>query len=252
MTSTEANNATDFDQIVTPEEWRTARLSLLETEKAHTREADKLAKLRSELPMVKVDKDYTFTGPDGNVSLSDLFHNRRQLIVYHLMFDPEWDGPCKSCSFLVDQMPQYPQFLNARDTTMVFVSRAPYEKLAEFKKRIGWETEWVSSYDSSFNYDYNVTVDENVKPVEYNFKDKAALEAKGIMQHARGEQPGFSVFLKEGGDIFHSYSCYGRGPDHLLTTYGLLDLTPLGRQDTKEGEGGPEGEGLGFKYHDEY
>ena len=144
-------------------------------------------------------------------------------------------------------MPEHQEHLHARNTTMVFISRAPFEKLAAFKKRIGWNIDWYSSSESDFNYDYNVTMDDNVKPVEYNFRSKADLEAKNLAHHARGEQPGFSIFLKEGDDILHSYSCYGRGPDHLLTTYGLLDLTPLGRQDR-----GAKNEGLGFKYHDEY
>ena len=162
------------------------------------------------------------------------------------MFDPSWDTPCKSCSFLIDQMPQHQEHPNSRNTTLVFISRATFEKLDAFKKRIGWNIDWYSSSGSDFNYDYNVTMDDNIKPPEYNFRSKAEMEAKGISHHARGEQPGFSIFLKEGEEIYHSYSSYGRGIDHLLTTYGLLDLTPLGRQDTGKKEG------LGFVYHDEY
>lgn len=198
--------------------------------------------------MVKVE-DYKFTGPDGTVSLGDLFQGRRQLIVYHFMFDPAWDGPCRSCSFCTDQMPKFPEHLNSRDTTLVFVSRAPFDKLAATQEKMGWDRDWMkwySSNGSSFNYDFNVTVDEAVKPAEYNFTSKATFMEKGMPQHTSGEQHGFSVFLKDGDDIYHTYSCYGRGPDHLLTTYGLLDLTPLGRQDVK---GRP---GLGFLYHDEY
>lgn len=198
--------------------------------------------------MVQIKKDYEFTGPDETiVSLTDLFKGRSQLIVYHAMYDPSWETPCKSCSFLIDQMPEHLEHLNSRDTTLVLVSRAPSEKLVEFKKRMGWYVDWFSSYGSDFNYDFHVTMDQSVKPVEFNYQTKAELEAKGLGFAASGEQPGLSIFLKEGDEIYHSYSSYGRGLDRLLVTYGLLDLTPLGRQDKKAG-----GEGLGFKYHDEY
>lgn len=161
------------------------------------------------------------------------------------MYDPAWDTPCSSCSFLIDQIPEHLEHLRARNTTLVLVSRAEFAKLENFKKRMGWGMEWYSSAGSDFNYDFHVTIDENVAPAEYNFKKAGEIPG----HHLRGEQPGFSIFLKEGDDIYHSYSCYGRGPDHLLTTYGLLDLTPLGRQDPGSS---PDGEGLGFKFHDEY
>ena len=210
-------------QIVTPDEWRAARVQLLADEKALTKQADELAKRRAEMPMVKVEEDYNLTGPEGSVSLSELFQGRKQLILYHAMYDPTWDTPCKSCSFLVDQMPKHLEHLNSRATTLVMVSRAPFEKLTAFKKRMGWDIDWFSSYDSDFNYDFHVTLDEKVKPVEYNYSKQADLEAKGWNFAGAKELPGFSIFLKEGDDVFHSYSCYGRGPDHLLTTYGLLD-----------------------------
>ena len=211
-------------------------------------------------------KDYKFTGPTGTVTLADMFQGRDQLILYHAMFDPDWDTACKSCSFLIDQIPQHLEHLHVRNTTLVLVSRAPSKKLEAFKKRMGWTLDWFSSASSDFNYDFHVTMDEKVTPVEYNFKP--AKELPG--HHARGEQPGFSTFLKQGGEIYHSYSCYGRGPDHLLTTYGkillviipsetstdyiprslgLLDLTPLGRQDPGKSS---DGSGLGFQLHDEY
>jgi len=237
-------------KIVTPEEWRSARLDLLAQEKAHTRKGDELTKLRSEMPMVKITKDYEFTGPGGKVTLSDIFDGRRQLLVYHMMFDPTWENPCSSCGFAVDQMPKHPAHLNARDTTLVLVSRAPIEKITAFQKRIGWDHfDWYSSYRSDFNYDFHVTNDASVCPPEFNYSGQAELEAKGVGFFASGEQPGMSVFFKEGDDVCHSYSAYGRGFDHLLTTYKLLDLTPLGRGDNV---GGAAGTGLGFKFHDEY
>jgi predicted dithiol-disulfide oxidoreductase (DUF899 family) len=237
-------------QIVSPEEWHSARIELLAKEKEHTRKADELAKLRTELPVVKVTKTYEFTGPDGPATLADMFQGRRQLIVYHLMYDPEWDDPCSSCSFLVDQLPKHLVFLNARDTSLVLVSRAPIDRIQAFQKRMGWDQfKWYSSMGSDFNYDYHVTLDENHAPAEYNFTSKAELVAKNMEHHTFGEQPGFSVFLKEGDDILHSYSCYGRGGDNILTTYALLDLTPLGRQDYAAND---PNVGLGFKYHDEY
>ena len=155
----------------------------------------------------------------------------------------------KSCSFLIDQMPEHDEHLNSRDTTLVFVSRAPFEKLDAFKKRMGWNIDWYSSNGSDFNYDYNVTMDDNVKPPEFNYRSKAEHKAKGMDFFTEGEQPGFSIFLKDGDEVYHTYSCYSRGFDHLMTTYGLLDLTPLGRQNGSEK---PTGEGLGFRYHDEY
>lgn len=227
-------------QIVTPEQWHEERLKLLADEKAHTKQADELAKRRMNLPMTKA-KEYQFTGPNGTVSLADMFHGRRQLVLYHAMFDPSWEAACKSCSFLIDQLPQHLQHLHARNTTLVLVSRAEFEKLAKFKTRMGWNVDWYSSAGSQFNYDFHATVDEDViAPAEYNYTTAA---------HLRGEQPGFSVFFKDGGEVYHSYSCYGRGPDHLLTTYALLDMTPLGRQDP---DMDADGEGLGFKFHDEY
>ena len=199
--------------------------------------------------MTKVEEAYKFTGPNGDVALADLFHGHSQLILYHAMYAPEWETPCKSCSFFIDQLPKHLEHLNSRDAAFVLVSRAPYEKIAAFQKRMGWnQYEWLSSNGSDFNYDFNVTMDEKVKPVEYNFRSKEDMVAKGMEYATRGEQQGMSVFMKDGEEIYRSYSMYGRALDHLLTTYGLLDLTPKGRQDKQMGNG----VGLGFKYHDEY
>lgn len=240
-------------QIITSaEEWRTARLSLLEKEKQHTREADELAKLRADMPLLKVDPhaSYTFTGlDDTQASLSDLFADKDQLIIYHLMFGPDWDGPCKSCSFFVDSLPKHLELLHTRNTQLVLVSRAPAEKLRAWSAKMGWDhIPWYSSEGSAFNYDFHATQDETVKDVEYNYRTKAELQEKGLQHHAKGEQPGMSVFIKcPQGQIFHSYSTYARGLDRLLTQYSLLELTPSGRQDPEDVKAPGGG-----KYHFEY
>jgi predicted dithiol-disulfide oxidoreductase (DUF899 family) len=245
------------EQVVSPAEYRSARLSLLAKEKEATRARDSLSTERRKLPMVEVTKPYTFTGmgPGSGkktLTLSDLFFGRRQLIIYHFMFDPKWDAGCSSCSLLGDSIPPL-EHLNARSTTFVAVSRAPIEKIAAYKKRMGWTFPWVSSYDSDFNYDMHVTENEAVHPVEYNFRNKEELAKRGQDFFARGEQPGTSVFYRgdgkigEEGNIYHTYSSYARGGEHLVNTFSWLDMTPLGRQD---GESGLEG--LGFRRHDEY
>jgi predicted dithiol-disulfide oxidoreductase (DUF899 family) len=203
-----------YPRIVSQEEWLAARAELLIKEKEATRARDKLNAERRRLPMVKIDKAYSFEGPDGTASLLDLFDGRRQLIIYHFMFDPSWDDGCRSCSNLVDNIPFRLARLNARDTSLVLVSRAPLAKIEPFKARMNWTVPWFSSYGSDFNYDFNVTDEE-------------------------GEKPGLSVFLREGEQVLHSYSTSGRGVDILLGTYNYLDLTPLGRQEDWEER--PEG-----------
>ena len=196
--------------------------------------------------MVKLTKKYTFEGPAGKVSLEDLFEGRKQLLIYHFMFGPDSTEGCSSCSFFGDHIPDL-RHLNSRNTTFVVVSRAPIAKIEAFKKRMGWKFPWYSSYGTDFNYDFKVTEDEAVAPVEYNFKSKDELEKHGMTDYMRGEQPGMSVFLKDGQDVFHTYSSYARGNEKLLGgTYLMLDITPFGRQD------GGEGSGLGFPHHDQY
>jgi predicted dithiol-disulfide oxidoreductase (DUF899 family) len=230
-------------RVTTREEWLTARVELLKAEKEATRARDAIAALRRELPMVEVDKEYVFDGPDGPVTLADLFDGRRQLIVYHFMFDPTWDEGCISCSFLADNLPLL-SHLRYRDTNFAAISRAPLAKITAFKERMSWTFPWLSSYNSDFNYDYHATIDESVAPVLYNYRDKAELEAK-TPWHAQGEQHGASVFLRDNNRIYHTYSTYGRGPELILSTYQLLDLTPLGRQEV--------GTGIHlFKHHDLY
>jgi predicted dithiol-disulfide oxidoreductase (DUF899 family) len=217
-------------RVVSRDEWLAARKQLLRKEKALTKLRDELSAERRDLPMVQIDKEYVFESPNGKASLVDLFDGRRQLIVYHFMFDPEWDEGCDGCSFLVDNIGHLAH-LHAANTSLVLVSRASLAKIAPFKARMGWTVPWFSSFDSDFNYDFHVTLDEAVAPVEYNYMDKAELEQKDEPWFLKGEQPGLSVFLRKGERIFHTYSTYARGGELLLGTFNYLDLTPLGRQE---------------------
>src|SRR5262249_39151522 len=192
---------------------------------------DGLSAERRELPMVKVEKEYTFEGPTGRATLRDLFERRRQLIVYHFMFDPSWDEGCKSCSHLADNFAGILIHLAARDTSFAVVSRAPLAKIESFKKRMGWTFPWFSSFGSDFNYDFHVTLDEAEGSAEYNYESSAKLLQAGKIWFAKGELPGMSVFLREGDTVFHTYSTYQRGLDLFLNTYNFLDATPLGRQE---------------------
>jgi len=232
-------------KIVSQAEWLDARKALLEKEKELVRATDRLATERRELPMVKVDKDYKFKGAGGTtLSLDDLFGEKKQLIVYHFMFGPDDERGCKGCAFVGEHIPDL-RHLRSRDTAMVCVSRAPFEKLDAWKQKVGWTFPWYSSEDSDFNYDFHVTLDESVRPVEYNFRTKDEMVAKGQMWNTSGEQPGLSVFLKQDGEIYHTYSTYSRGLDKLLGTLQLLDMTPLGRQD---GVTGPAEFKLKYEY----
>ncbi|MDQ1739148.1 MAG: hypothetical protein QOE53_800 [Pseudonocardiales bacterium] len=217
-------------QVVSSEHWLAARRQLREREAELFQARDAVAEARRALPAVRVEKDYVFEGPNGQARLVDLFEGRRQLIIYHFMFDPAWNQGCKHCSFLTDSIP-HPAHLHSRDTTIALVSRAPREKLAPFQQRMGWTLPWYSSYGSSFNYDFHVTLDEAVVPVEYDFRDKATLERDGEPFYTQGEQGGVSVFLRDGEDVLHTYSAYGDNMELLQGAYNYLDLTPLGRQD---------------------
>ncbi|MGH9893947.1 MAG: DUF899 domain-containing protein [bacterium] len=186
----------NLPQVVSPADWLAARKELLADEKALTRARDELNTKRRELPMVKVDKDYVFEGPAGKASLLDLFEGRRQLIVQHFMFDPSWDDGCPSCSADADDRSDgLVQHLNTRDTTLVVVSRAPLAKIEDYKARRGWTFPWYSSYGSDFNYDFQVTLDESVAPMEYNYRTKQDWEQLGESM-AGGEYPGYSFFLR--------------------------------------------------------
>jgi predicted dithiol-disulfide oxidoreductase (DUF899 family) len=219
----------NLPEIVSREAWLTARKELLKEEKEVTLRQDALGERRRALPMVKVGKDYVFEGPGGKIRLLDVFEGRRQLIVYHFMFSPDDTEGHNSCSLLVDNI-SHEEHLHALDTTIALVSRAQIGKLTAFKERMGWSIPWYSSFGGDFNYDFHVTNDESVAPVEYNYKDKATLLEKGTPWYVEGEWQGLSVFLREGDDVYHTYSAYERGIDALVNTYTYLDLTPLGRQ----------------------
>ncbi len=215
--------------IVSRAEWLTARRSLLAREKQLTNMSDALAAERRRLPMVRLEQDYAFAGEQGLVSLRELFGPHPQLIVYHFMFEPDWEEGCPSCSQFADNFALLPAHLAARDTAFAVVSRAAIGKIAAFKRRMGWTFLWVSSADSSFNFDFHVTLDETAGSDEYNFMPVAELKARGKIW--MNELPGLSVFWREGNALFHTYSAYARGLDHLINTYNLLDLTPLGRHE---------------------
>jgi predicted dithiol-disulfide oxidoreductase (DUF899 family) len=217
--------------VVSREQWLEARRQLLAQEKEHTRKHDALNADRRRLPMVKVDQEYVFEGPDGNVTLAELFGDKRQLIVQHVMFGPDWEQPCPGCSASIAEMSQgVRDHLASRDTAFVLTSRAPYEKIAAKAKERGWFVPWYSSFGSDFNYDYQVTLDASRDLVDYNYR--AVPEA--VDDERSTELPGFSCFLREGDEIFHTYSAYARGTEYIGNTYTLLDMTALGRQEDWE------------------
>ena len=229
MSTTKTSATLAHPRIVSKEEWLVERKKLLEEEKELTKHDDRVNAARRRLPMVKIEKDYKFDGPNGKQSLKDLFEGRRQLIVYHFMFDPEWEKGCSGCTGYVDALGDL-SLLNERDTTFVLISRAPLAKLETYKEERGWNRPLFSSFGSDFNYDFHVTNDEKVAPIEYNYRNKAELEAKKGPNLMKGEEHGLSVFFRIDDDIFHTYSTYARGTESLTDSYQLLDTTPYGRQ----------------------
>ena len=217
--------------VVTREEWLVARRALLAREKELTRQRDRLNADRRRLPMVRIEKEYKFEGPQGTAGLPDLFEGGSQLIVQHVMFGPDWEQPCPGCSAALDELSQgVLDHLGSRDTTFVLTARAPYDKIAAKAKERGWFFPWYSSFGSDFNYDFGVTLDAARGLVDYNYRPvPEALDGERST-----ELPGFSCFLRDGDEIFHTYSTYGRGTDTLGSAYSLLDLTALGRQEDWE------------------
>lgn len=220
-------------KMVSREEWLAKRKKHLADEKKLTKQRDRLHAKRRRLPMVKLDKDYVFEGTQGKRNLRELFDNRRQLIVYHFMFDPEWEDGCTGCTGYINALGDL-SILHARDTNFVVISRAPLAKLEAYKAKKGWSAPWYSSYGSDFNYDFHVTNDEKVAPVEYNYRNKEELEAAKVVNASEGEEHGLSVFFRLGDDVFHTYSTYARGTENLTDAYSLLDTTPYGRQEDFE------------------
>jgi predicted dithiol-disulfide oxidoreductase (DUF899 family) len=222
-------STTPHPPIVSQDQWLAERKKLLAHEKELTRQYDRVNAERRRLPMVKVEKDYVFNGPAGKKSLQDLFDGRRQLIVYHFMFDPKWEKGCPGCTGYVDALGDL-SMLGGLDSTFVVVSRAPLAKLEAYKVERGWTIPWFSSFGSDFNYDFHVTLDENIAPIEYNYRDKAEMEARKGPNGMEGEEHGLSVFFRLDEDVFHTYSAYARGTENLTNAYTLLDMTPYGRQ----------------------
>lgn len=212
--------------IVSREEWLDARRRHLAREKEFTRQRDELSRERRELPWVRVDKEYVFDAPGGKESLADLFGNCSQLIVYHFMYGPDWDEGCPSCSFWADNFNGIDIHLRHRDISLVAIARAPLETLEAYRKRMGWQFRWVSSYDNDFNRDYHVsfTPEEMERgEVFYNF---------GATSFPSEEGPGISVFYRDDdAAVYHSYSCYARGLDMLNGAYHYMDLAPKGRDE---------------------
>jgi predicted dithiol-disulfide oxidoreductase (DUF899 family) len=206
------------------DEHRSARLALLAKEKELNRARDELAAERRRLPWVPVTKEYEFEGPDGRLTMRDLFDGRSQLMVYHFMYGPDWEEGCPSCSFWADSFNGMPVHLAHRDASLVAVSRAPFAQIEEYRRRMGWSFRWVSSAGSDFNYDYGVsfTPEQQAGGAEYNYRQTDVGD----------ELPGLSVFAMDGaGRIFHTYSAYSRGLDPINSGYQLLDLTPKGRDE---------------------
>jgi predicted dithiol-disulfide oxidoreductase (DUF899 family) len=223
------DTTTTTPKVVSRSDWLIARKELLEQEKRLTRERDALNAARRSLPMVRVDKDYVFEGPEGQVKLIDLFQGRRQLIVYHFMFDPIWEKACAGCTGFVEDLPNL-DGLHKHDTSLAVIGRAPQAKLAAYRKLQGWHIPLYSSFGSDFNYDFHVTSDEKVRPAEYNYRLRAEHLENGEPWFADGEHHGISVFLREGEEVFHTYSTYARGVEPVVPVLHYLDLTPLGRQ----------------------
>lgn len=230
----------DTHTVVSHDEWIDARTALLAREKEFTRLRDRLSRERRELAWERVEKEYVFDGPQGKESLADLFDGRRQLVVYHFMFGPEdaWDEACPHCSFWADNFAPIVVHLNARDVTMVAVSRAGRDEIDRYRVRMGWTFKWLSSGESDFNFDYGVSF----RPDEYDLP----VFNYGTLAPGRPDREGVSVFVREGREVFHAYSTYGRGIDMLNTAYHYLDIVPGGR-----GEEGNQPQ-YWVRRHDEY
>ena len=242
MTTVATRTGIQGHEVVSQGEWIASRKELLRKEKEFTKLRDELSRRRRELPWEKVEKGYVFDGPNGKVTLAELFGGKSQLIVYHFMFGPGWEAGCPSCSYLADHFDASLVHLANRDVTLAVISRAPMEQVEAFKKRMGWQFRWVSSFGNEFNRDYHVsfTKEEMAKgKVSYNYD---------VVEFPSEEGPGVSVFYKnDAGEIFHTYSSYARGLDILVGTYNFLDLAPKGRDE----------DGLAFtmawvRHHDRY
>jgi len=244
----------------TREEWLAARLELLNAEKELTRRGDELARQRQALPWVRIDKAYQFETDEGSASLADLFRRCSQLLIYHLMFGPDYTAACPSCSAIADGFNGSVVHLAYHDVTLSAVSRAPLAKLQAYKRRMGWTFPWASSFGGDFNFDFSVGFTETQQRqqgIEYNYRHEAPMvrepaPGSGAATHAAmcgtdpatyiRERPGVSAFVLEDGVVYHTYSAYGRGVDGLWGMYQWLDRAPKGRNET----------GAWWRRHDEH
>ena len=249
-------------------EWLAARRQLLEAEKEHTRRGDELARWRRELPWVRVDKEYRFESDEGTCSLTDLFGGRSQLLIYHFMFGPEYTAGCPACSAIADGFNGFAVHLANHDVTLMAVSRAPFAKLREYKRRMGWTFPWASSFDGDFNFDYSVGFTEEQQRegrIEYNYRREPPwhMPTREFASDVQGDQgpvarmaattgtdaatytrdrPGMSAFVLDDGVVYHTYSAYARGLDALWGMYQWLDRAPKGRNES----------GIWWRRNDEY
>ena len=249
------------NQVVSRDEWLSARIGLLKQEKELTRLSDAVARQRQEMPWVKVDKAYRFDTDDGNASLKDLFGGRSQLLVYHFMFGPDYKAGCPSCSMIADGFDRFAVHLANHDVMLSAVSRAPLSKLQAYKRRMEWTFPWASSFGDDFNFDFNVSITEEAQRaggVEYNYRrgghpltadsqvpDPVARFAASCGTDGRTymrDRPGMSAFAMEDGVVYHTYSTYARGLDGLWGAYQWLDRAPKGRNEA----------GISWRRHDEY
>ncbi len=224
---------TPHPRIASQDQWLAERHKLLVDEKELTKHRDRVNAERRRLPMVKIERDYVFDTPTGKQSLKDLFEGRQQLIVYHFMFDPAWDKGCSGCTSYASALGDLSNLYD-HDTTFAMISRAPLARLEAYKAQMGWSVPWYSSLGSDFNYDFHVTLDENVAPIEYNYRNLAEMQARKGPNGMKGEEHGLSVFFRLDDKVFHTYSAYARGTESLTDARTLLDQTPYGRQQSFE------------------
>lgn len=236
------NQFVEGHPVVSREEWLGQRIELLKKEKELTRQKDEHSRQIRELPWVRIDKNYIFQSPDGEKTLAELFGANSQLVIQHFMLGPGWDEGCKSCSFMADHTDGMLPHLAARDVTMLAVSRAPIAEIEAFKKRMGWRFPWISSHGSDFNFDFHVSFTPEelaTGKLNYNYS---------LREFGSEEAPGISVFRKDAdGEIFHTYSAFGRGVEQVVGTYSVLDLVPNGRD-----EDGLEFTMAWVRHHDRY
>ena len=230
-------------KVVSRVDWLSARRALLAEEKSIKRQLDAVAARRRRLPMVRLEKPYHFTGPEGQLTLLDLFEGRRQLYVHHFMWNEQSRTFCPGCTAAANtgfNNPHVRAYLNDRDVTFVAISRAPLEEIEAYRAEQGWTFPWYSSGDSDFNYDFHTTLDETRAPIEYNYRNREELLETGLAPESlTGDWPANSVFVTDGASVYHTYSAYTRGLDQLFLPFHFLELTPYGRQE--DWEDSPEG-----------